>query len=275
MLEIPEAAVLAMQVRERLAGLEVREVVAGSSPHKFAWFTKDPESYRELLIGKKLRSARGLGGMVELDFGGMKLAFSDGVSLRLYEEGEKLPAKHQLLMTFEDGSSLVASVQMYGGLALFAEGSYDNVYYLNSRLKPSPLTAAFDYEHFLGLFRPSTDSLSLKAFLATEQRVPGLGNGVLQDILYEARLNPKKKVSTLDEGMKRSLFRAIKEVLARMRDEGGRDLETDLYGRHGGYRTRMGRNTAGTACEGCRTGTVVKESYLGGSIYYCDKCQKK
>jgi hypothetical protein len=30
--------------------------------------------------------------------------------------------------------------------------------------------------------------LSLKALLATEQRIPGLGNGVLQDILFKARM---------------------------------------------------------------------------------------
>lgn|GEM_PF-2077218 len=30
-----------------------------------------------------------------------------------------------------------------------------------------------------------------KAFLATEQRIPGLGNGVLQDILWTARIHPK------------------------------------------------------------------------------------
>ena len=275
MLEIPEAAVLAGQVQGRLAGMEVRDVVAGASPHKFAWFTKDPESYRSLLVGRRLKSCKELGGMVELDFDGMKLAFCDGVSLRLYEKGEKLPAKHQLLVTFDDGSSLAASVQMYGGISLFTEGSYDNVYYLNARLKPSPLSPAFDYEHFLGLFKPGTDTLSLKAFLATEQRVPGLGNGVLQDILHEARLNPRKKVSTLDEGMKRALFSAVKDVLARMRDEGGRDVETDLYGNHGGYRTRMGRNTLGSACAACKGGTVVKETYLGGSVYYCDKCQRK
>jgi formamidopyrimidine-DNA glycosylase len=42
-------------------------------------------------------------------------------------------------------------------------------------------------------------SLSAKAFLATEQRIPGLGNGVAQDILFTAKIHSKRKMSTLSE----------------------------------------------------------------------------
>jgi len=48
--------------------------------------------------------------------------------------------------------------------------------------------------------------LSLKALLATEQRIPDFGNGVLQDILFSAKMHPKKKVGTLSEKDKEVLF---------------------------------------------------------------------
>jgi formamidopyrimidine-DNA glycosylase len=41
--------------------------------------------------------------------------------------------------------------------------------------------------------------LSAKAFLATEQRIPGLGNGVLQDILFTAGIHPKRKMAAISE----------------------------------------------------------------------------
>lgn len=58
-----------------------------------------------------------------------------------------------------------------------------------------------------------------------------------------------------------------------MAEAGGRDTEKDIFGRSGGYRVMAGKNTAGGACPRCGSGTMHKESYMGGSIYFCDRCQ--
>ncbi len=84
-----------------------------------------------------------------------------------------------------------------------------------------------------------SEKLSLKAFLATEQRIPGLGNGVLQDILYNARLHPKKKLGALSDGEFAALFSSVKNTLAEMTRNGGRDTEKDLFGSTGGYVTKL------------------------------------
>ena len=58
-----------------------------------------------------------------------------------------------------------------------------------------------------------------------------------------------------------------------MIENGGRDTEKDLFGNAGGYTTKLSKNTAGKLCRNC--GSIIKkESYMGGSIYYCNKCQK-
>ena len=86
-------------------------------------------------------------------------------------------------------SMLVASVQMYGGMGAFLAGENDNPYYLIAQQKPSPLEEEFDADYFKRLISGrGIEKLSAKGFLATEQRIPGLGNGVLQDILYRARI---------------------------------------------------------------------------------------
>jgi formamidopyrimidine-DNA glycosylase len=275
MLEIPEAAVIASQLDIRLRGRKIRRIIAASSPHKFAWFTSDPKHYEEELLWKEVISVKPVCGMIEIDFDGAGLVFSDGVNLRLSEQGEKLPNKHQLLLEFDDAAVLTASVLMYGGISLFSDNTYDNVYYLNSRLKPSPLSDAFDRSYFEGLFKKVSGNLSLKAFLATEQRIPGLGNGTLQDILFEAGMHPKKKVGTLTDNDKGVLYKALKGTLAMMYKQGGRDVETDALGKAGRYVTKMGKNTVGNHCLRCGNGMITKESYMGGSIYYCDSCQSR
>ncbi len=121
---------------------------------------------------------------------------------------------------------------------------------------------------------PGCEKLPLKAFLATEQRIPGLGNGVLQDILFRAGLHPRRKVAGLDEGARGALFAALTTTLADMFKGGGRDTEHDLFGNAGGYRTRMSKNTAGQPCPACGS-LIQKQAFLGGSIYFCPGCQEQ
>jgi formamidopyrimidine-DNA glycosylase len=273
MIELPEAAVLAKQISETVVGKKIRNVIAVQSPHKLAWYFGDPQEYKGLLTGKVVSGAANYGGQVEMTADKAKLLFSDGVNLRYYNKGVKLPDKHQLLIEFHDGSSLAGWVQMYGGLSAFPAGKNDNKYYLVAKEKPSPLSGDFDEEYLGSLFGAGTAKLSLKAFLATEQRIPGLGNGVLQDILFNAKMHPKKRAGTLSATDEKVLFGSIKNTLLEMTSKGGRDTENDLLGEPGRYKTKLSKNTVGQPCPACRT-LIKKEAYLGGSIYYCVKCQK-
>ncbi|MCJ7695683.1 MAG: hypothetical protein MUO40_09685 [Anaerolineaceae bacterium] len=56
----------------------------------------------------------------------------------------------------------------------------------------------------------------------------------MQDILWQAKLNPRKKVNTLIEAEKAKLFSDLKSVLTEMTRLGGRDTEKDLFGQPGG-----------------------------------------
>lgn len=89
-----------------------------------------------------------IAGQVEMQFEDMRLVLSDGVNIRLYEANEALPPKHQLLIQFESGKSLVFSVQMYGGLMAFGDSENQNPYYLVAKSKPSPLSTTFDLSYF-------------------------------------------------------------------------------------------------------------------------------
>ena len=80
-------------------------------------------------------------------------------------------------------------------------------------------------------------------------------------------------MNTLSEEEKDILYRSIKEVLLEMTEAGGRDTEKNLLGIAGGYETAMSRNHVGEHCHVCGQ-PIIKEAYLGGSVYYCGNCQK-
>jgi formamidopyrimidine-DNA glycosylase len=274
MIELPEAINLAGQINDTISGKRIGSVTVAHTPHKLAWYYGDKAKYVDILIGKTIGKASPYGSLVEIKAENANILLGEGVNLRFHRENEPRPPKHQLLIEFEDGSAISASVQMYGGMGAFLDGELDNPYYKVAKEKPSPLSPAFDKAYFDGIISVSeVQKLSLKALLATEQRIPSLGNGVLQDILFKAQMHPKKKVNTLGEKDKEALYNSVKATLSEMADQGGRDTELDLFGRPGGYKTILCKNTVNKPCPVC--GTIIKkEAYMGGSIYYCEKCQR-
>lgn len=272
MIELPEALTYERQMNQILIGKTVDRVLPPSTPHKFCWFSGDPSEYDGLMRGKCVEGAEGFGIYVELHLSdGIRLTFNDGVNVRWIPNGGKLPDKYQLLILFEDGGALSFTVAMYGGI-LCGKGMPDNKYYQASRTGVSPLSAAFTTAYLEQLIAQTKQSVSLKAFLATEQRIPGLGNGCLQDILLCAGQHPKTKISQLSANEVRRLCQSVVTVLKEMKELGGRDTEKDLFGNPGGYHTKLSRNTLAKGCPYCG-GSICKEAYLGGAIYYCPVCQ--
>ena len=274
MIELPEAVNIAGQLNDTVFGKRIAAVVAEHIPHKLAWYYGEPSTYSDLLTGKTVGEASPFGSMVEVKVENTNVLFGEGANIRFHAKGEPRPAKHQLLIEFDDHSALSFSIQMYGGVGAFSEGELDNVYYRVAKEKPSALTQAFDKTYFYGIISAAdVQKLSLKALLATEQRIPGLGNGILQDILFNARMHPKKKASSLSDKDKEVLFDSVKTTISAMTSKGGRDTELDLFGKPGNYKTMLCKNTGNKPCPVC--GTIIKkEAYMGGSIYYCEKCQE-
>jgi len=279
MIELPETHVLAKQINEALVGKTIREVRANAHPHSFAWFSiDDPSAYHPMLAGKKITGANPgtgytCGGNTEILCEDMALVIS--TPIKYHEIGEKLPKSHQLLLVFDDDSHLTCTVQMWGAMFCYAisdiEGDKMPGHFGNAR-KPDPLSDAFDEAYFEALRRDCKPSLSAKAFLATEQRIPGLGNGVLQDILFNAAVHPKRKLETLDDEDMTKLFSSVKLTLKEMKDGSGRDTEKDLFNQNGDYQTILSKNTLAYPCRVCGS-NLIRQAFLGGNIYFCPTCQ--
>jgi formamidopyrimidine-DNA glycosylase len=273
MLEIPESRSISLQAGGKLINRRIAEVVNASSPHKFAFFAGDPSGYTRLLKDRTVMSVKGHGMFVDIICDDdVRITIGEGTNMRYYSETDNRPEKHQLLIVFDDGTCVAFTVAMYGGIWAY-KGTFDNPYHQRSLNSISPLDDDFDELVFDEVFKSTSKDISLKALLATEQRIPGLGNGVLQDILFNAGLNPKQKKSTLSDFHKSELYYSLKTTIRNMTENGGRDTEKDFFGFPGKYKTILSKNTVNDPCPNCGN-KIVKEAYMGGAVYFCPSCQR-
>jgi formamidopyrimidine-DNA glycosylase len=288
MIEIPESNTLEKQLNETIKGKKIVGVVTNNFPHKFAFFYENPEEYGDILKGKTVTNVKAFGGQIEIilmenssnneNSSNEKedktiIALAEDTQIRYIEKEKSLPEKHQLLIRFDDSSSLVCSARLYAQLHVSSASDYENEYFDVAKEKPSPLSDDFDMKYFESLLYEVRATSSLKAFLATKQRIPGLGNGTLQDILFNGKLHPKTKVKKLSEEDKERLYESVKNTLSEMVKNNGRNTEKTLFGEFGDYEVILSAKTFKNPCSVCGA-KLVKESYLGGTIYFCPVCQK-
>jgi formamidopyrimidine-DNA glycosylase len=275
MIELPEALVIARQMNEVLAGKRIAYGNRGNATHKFAFSSGSSAAYEEIFKGKRMVGTEGHGSaiLVSIEPDYVLVLGGGGERILFHQEERTLPKKYHLLLHFEDGTYLTVTVQGWGNTLLLPQaeaGTHPHV----QKDRITPLDDAFTWDYFHRLFSSVDEdsATSIKYFIISEPGVWGIGNGCLQDILFRAKIHPRRRVIDVAEDEQRVLYDAIKDTLTRMVASGGRESERDLYGNRGKYVRILDSKTKGKPCPECGT-PIKKIQYLGGACYLCPSCQ--
>ena len=273
MIELPENHTISGQINNTIIGKTISEVTANVNPHAFAWYTGDPAEYHSRLVGKTITAS--YPGTEYTNAAYTEIVCDDALlaistTIAYHDKTVTLPPKHHLMIEFTDGSRLTCTVHMWGAMYCYDISASANIEgYIKT---PSPLEPEFDINYFTRLFSGVKPTTTVKGLLTTEQRIPGIGNGVLHDILFNAKVHPKIKIGELTSNETEAVFNSIKSTLYNMTAQGGRNTEKDLFGSYGGYRTILSAKTKRKPCTVCGN-NIERETFLGGNIYYCPTCQ--
>ncbi len=276
MFELPEVTTLARQLNETMRGRTASAGTLGNKPHKFVWYNRKPEEFAALVPGRRIGEswARGRWLFIPLDPGYVLVFGECGGKMLFHPIGAALPDTFHLRLDFVDGTAFTETTAMWGAMELYEAGREQERQYVRD-MRPTPTDEAFTYDYFSGLVDEliAGEKRSAKGLLTQEQLVPGLGNAIAQDILFRARIDPRRPLAGIDAAERRVLYDAIVGTVADAIRLGGRNDETDLYGRPGSYRRVMDRGAAGRPCPTC--GAIVRKiQYLGGACYFCPACQR-
>lgn len=278
MIEMPEAYTIANQMKKTLVGKTINRFERGNLTHKFLWLNRPIEEYQVILPDKVVKDASSFGRSIYLNLGNYLLWWSDtGGKILYHTPGEVLPKKFHLVWYFTDESALTFTMRMWGGVKLLDREAFGQI--PNEETGIPPLHPDFTLERFNRMLEdyPEKTSKGIKGFLVATgyvmtNHIQGLGNAIVQDILYKAKINPKRKISEIQETERKNLFNAIQQTIQNAVDKGGRYDEFDLFGKNGRYIRLMDSKTVGTPCSECGS-EIQKISYLGGACYFCPTCQ--
>jgi formamidopyrimidine-DNA glycosylase len=237
---------------------------------------RDVRSFDQL-VGGRVESviSRGNAIRVRLD-GELNVILSPeyGGEVFYHSHESASPDKFHLRIDFSDISALTVRLTSMGGIHMFRDDELVNSYMFKRDFNPeilSPIDETFTFNTFSKLLQDNNKVL--KSVLAGKDAVlVGLSNSAFQDIVYRAKLHPKRKASELTSDEQRALFSAIKLVLQERIRLNGKDQFSDLYQKRGRYVPAMGPNMRGQNCPVC--GTPIEELSLGGGkVFVCPKCQ--
>ncbi|MGD9676453.1 MAG: DNA-formamidopyrimidine glycosylase family protein [Candidatus Bipolaricaulia bacterium] len=275
MFELPEIVRLSEQLRETIVGRRVARVEMAVPRPKFLFLSPDMPAFGSALVERCVEDVapRGRWIFCRLNDGRTLLFGEFGGRLLFHPASSPVPAKRHWIAEFDDGTKLSLAIQMWGFLGVLGPEEIASHPYAGT-LAFTPLDVRFTEDAFFERLdrHAMGENKPIKAFLTHSPNVAGIGNGYLQDILFRARLSPRRKVSTLSDADRRALFVSLRGTLREATELGGRDTERDLFDRPGRYVPRLDGRAVGRPCPTCGT-LIVKTQYLGGSCYLCPRCQ--
>jgi formamidopyrimidine-DNA glycosylase len=269
--ELPEVETIKEDLRKLVAGAKIEEaevlntaLVEQPSPEEFA------QRLKGVSITGARRRAKHL--ILELDYG-MNLVFQlkIGGQLLLVPPVEEPSTALMLLLYLDRARRLfLRDVTGFSRARLLSGEELEERLY---SLGPEPLEDGFDTQYLQR--KLGSRKAQIKALLLDQKVVSGIGNIYVDEILYDARVHPRRKANTLLAEEWDALYAAIRRNLTAGIEHRGTTvrLYRDVSGRPGKHQNYLRVfEKHGEPCPGCGS-VVVRENVAGRPTHFCPMCQ--
>ena len=182
--------------------------------------------------------------------------------------------KHDHIIFFFKNSSLIYNdIRKFGFLKFYKHDEVNLSSHLIN-LGPEPLGKNFSHKYIEKNIKKNTN---IKNLLMNQGFVAGLGNIYCSEILFEARINPKKIAKNLNNQEIRNLKDSTKKILKKAISYGGTTIKNFIVSDQeiGYFKNKLnvyGKNKFG--CKRCGTDKIIKKILQNGrSTFFCPGCQ--
>jgi formamidopyrimidine-DNA glycosylase len=265
---MPELAEVEFYRKQWEPGLGAKVLAVELHPEKRIFRGTDATKLVASLTGARLLRSEARGKQMAFIFsGGAWLALHLGMTGKLRTEpADFAPGKHDHLVLRQKRAALVFSDPRLFGRVLFWIGKGQPEWW--STLPPALTSDAFTRE-VLAETLLRHRKLPLKAALLLQKRFPGVGNWMADEILWQARLHPKRASGDVAGAELTRLWKSIRHVCAGALEHVGKDFSdppSDWL-----FHQRWGRSGQ---CP--RDGKALERETVGGrTTAWCARCQPK
>ena len=273
--ELPEAEVVARQLRERILGAVVKDCWIGRAD-----IVREGLAFLDWYRGASLRAVERRGKSLVLAFsreGATRYLVAElGMTgLLFFRAPNETYRKHTHLVLSLEGAKepelIYWNPRRFGRVYLLDDQGLQR--FTARRFGCDPL--AVTWEEFLRIVKGRRGRL--KALLMHQQVIAGIGNIYANEILFRAGLHPYRHAGRLRVGKIRELYDTMRAVLTQAIQDGGSSVRDFLAPdwTEGRYKRRhLVYNKAGLPCpSGC--GKTIRRLVGERSSFYCPACQRK
>jgi len=184
----------------------------------------------------------------------------------------EIPKNYNIIFKFTDGGSITYTMSLFTlGFYAVPHDDWQKRKHDNQKFDPFGDNVFDDYIDFINK-RPADETKKpVKTFLAAN--ISGVMSTFAAEILLHAKIYPSTQTKKLSEAEHKSIYDAMKRILAEAADAGGRVSEYDLYGARGSYTAMTERKYIGQSCPVC--GGILEKNSTAGVTAFCPKCQIK
>jgi len=271
--ELPEAEVVARQIRSRLLGAQLTDVWVGREDIVREGYVTMP-----WYPGANLQSVERYGKSIALGFVNDRtcryvVAELGMTGLLLFQSTRTKHPQHVHVRLLFAGASerelRYWNPRRFGRLSLLDKAGLEG--YIARRFGLDPLSAS--QQDFVRLLQGRRGRL--KSLLMHQQIIAGIGNIYANEILFRAGLHPHIQVGRLSVGKAERLHRIMREVLEEAIACGGSSVR-DFFapdGTEGQYKRRhLVYGKAGRPCPN-QCGGIIRRFQEERSAYFCPRCQ--
>ncbi|MCW3982025.1 MAG: Fpg/Nei family DNA glycosylase [Candidatus Bathyarchaeota archaeon] len=269
-MELPELTVLSQQMDRETSGKQVSEVEV-SNPK---CLNIPLAQFKGSIIGKTILSVESKGKWLLFRLSSSNtLLFNPGMGADVvhYGKGERLPEKYHVRFALDNDAGFTIRVWWFCYLHLLPNDRL-NQHKLTARLGIDPLDEKFTLNEFKRLLAGKRGNI--KYFLLDQKNIAGIGNVYVQDMLFNAKVHPKRRIPSFSNVEIEALHKSMRSALRESIKRGGLEHERDFYGTRGAYGMAQFRVAykPGEPCPNCQT-EIQKIKTGSTSSYICPVCQ--
>jgi formamidopyrimidine-DNA glycosylase len=274
--ELPEVEIAARNLRGWTRGRTIAAVEADPRA-RYVFRPSSPAAFARAVAGARFREIRRLGKhlLVGLEKAGAPLGLLAHLGMTgkwLRRTAADPPTRFsRARFRLDDGAVLhFDDLRLFGRLRVVRGARFDEVPEL-AALGPDPLHDGVDPERLAAALARSR--LAVKARIMDQALLPGVGNIQASEALFRARIDPRRKGSSLSRrevaALGAAVLASIHEGIARQEgpepsyvEEPGAENPFQVYAREG------------ERCPRCRRGRIVRAVQAQRSTFFCPRCQR-